>query len=221
MAAFGTRWHSRPGLPAWARQPGRCPRRQRGHRDPLSRDPPRPRGACNPDALAVLCDWIDQQRQYGDSAGPWWPGYVTTGSTRPRRHRPSWCYGTAGIARAQQLAGLALRDIARQKLAENAMLAVLEDPAQRAGLPEVGLCHGRAGLLQAAWRMAVTSTDPYLAGRLHAELRGLATQLASQLVVARAASPELMDGTAGAVLALYTASAGVPVTGWDAVLCLS
>lgn len=181
----------------------------KGHAPPADRD-----------ALAALCDWTDQHRQHDGPARQWWPGYVTDGANRPRRHRPSWCYGTAGVARAQQLAGIALHDTARQQFAEDALLIALEDPAQRAALPEIGLCHGQAGLLQSATRMAAASTDPHRADRLRAAQRDLAARLATQLSTRRA-SPELMDGEAGAVLALHTASAGKTSTGWDAALCLS
>lgn len=101
------------------------------------------------------------------------------------------------------------------------MLAVLRDPTQRARLPEIGLCHGKAGLLQAACRMAAASTDPHRAAQLAAELPGLAAELATQLSDGPAAEPELMNGTAGAALALHTAAIGVPATGWDAFLSLT
>lgn len=170
-------------------------------------------------ALAALCDWTDQHRQ-DDPSGTWWPGYVTP-DTRPRRHRPSWCYGTPGIARAQQLAGLALHDKARQQQAENAMLAVLRDTTQRNRLPEIGLCHGKAGLLQSACRIATTSTDPHRSSQLTAQLPGLAAELASQVAADTHGDPELMDGVAGAALALHTAATGSPATGWDAFLALT
>jgi len=170
-------------------------------------------------ALAALCDWTDHHRQ-DDPAGTWWPGYVTPDTT-PRRHRPSWCYGTPGIARAQQLAGLALRDTARQQRAEDALLAVLRDAAQRARLPEIGLCHGKAGLLQTASRLAAASTDPHRAGQLTAELPGLAAELANQLASQAQGDPELLNGTAGAVLALQTAVTGSPATSWDTFLALA
>jgi hypothetical protein len=171
------------------------------------------------DALAILCDWTDQHRQDGP-AGTWWPGYVTP-DTSPRRHRPSWCYGTPGIARAQQLAGLALHDKARQRRAEDAMLAELRDATQRARLPEAGLCHGKGGLLQAACRMAAASTDPHRASRLAAELPGLAGELATHLAADAHGDPELMNGTAGAALALRTAATGAPATRWDTFLALA
>lgn len=170
-------------------------------------------------ALAALCDWTDHHR-HDDPTGTWWPGYVTPDTT-PRRHRPSWCYGTPGIARAQQLAGLALNDTARQQRAEDALLAVLRDTTQRKRLPEIGLCHGKAGLLQSACRMATTSTDPHRSAHLTAQLPGLAAELASQLAANTHGDPELMDGTAGAALALHTAATGSPATGWDAFLALT
>jgi lantibiotic biosynthesis protein len=182
------------------------------------------RGQATPatqEALAVLCDWTDQQRQHDEPAGPWWPGYITTEPTRPRRHRPSWCYGTAGTARAQQLAGLALHDATRQKHAENAMQAALGDLAQRAALPEIGLCHGKAGLLQAACRMATASTDPDRAGQLHAQLPRLFAELAVLLAAGAPAAPGLMNGAAGAALALHTTLTGTPATCWDAFLSLA
>ena len=170
-------------------------------------------------ALAELCRWTDLHRQ-DDQAGIWWPGYVTPG-TDPKRHRPSWCYGTPGIARAQQLAGLAQHNTTRQQHAENAMLAELQDTAQRERLPEIGLCHGKAGLLQSACRMATTSTDPHRSAQLTAQLPDLAAELTNQLASDAIDNPELMDGTAGAALALHTAATGTPATGWDTFLALS
>ncbi|SCF48745.1 Lanthionine synthetase C-like protein [Micromonospora matsumotoense] len=170
-------------------------------------------------ALAALCGWTDQHRQ-DDPGATWWPGYVVP-DAGPKRHRPSWCYGTPGIARAQQLAGLAQHDSTRQQQAENAMLAELTDTRQRERLPEVGLCHGKAGLLQSACRMAADSTDPHRKAQLTAEIPGLAAELASQLDADTHIEPELMNGTAGAALALHTATTGAPATGWDTFLALS
>ena len=172
------------------------------------------------DALTALCAWTDQWRQ-GSPAVPWWPGYLTltdegavAASARPRS---SWCYGIAGTARAQQLAGLALADTGRTHQAEHAILAALRRPQQHDLLPEMGLCHGTAGLLQAAWRTADTSSNPHLA----AELPGLAAQLTTQLHQ-RTSDPELMDGAAGAALAVHTVATGrAPASGWDAFLLLS
>ncbi|MBL6280399.1 hypothetical protein JMF97_30000 [Micromonospora fiedleri] len=170
-------------------------------------------------ALTALCDWTDNHR-HDDPAGTWWPGYVTPDAT-PRRHRPSWCYGTPGIARAQQLAGLALHDEARHEQAETALLAVLSDESQRDRLPDIGLCHSKAGLLQSAYRMATGSTNPHRSAQLTAQLPGLATELSSQLATDTCGDPELMNGAAGAALAVHTATTGRPATGWDAFLALT
>lgn len=173
------------------------------------------------DAITALCAWTDRWRQYS-ATGPWWPGYLTIdhvhhGGDEAQRPRPSWCYGVAGTARAQQLAGLALADPNRQSDAESAVLAALRDPAQRELLPDIGLCHGKAGLLQASWRIAADARNPGLADAL-ADLTGqLTTQLTSATTV-----PELLDGTAGAALALHTAGTGsAPTSGWDAILLLA
>ncbi|MBC8092220.1 MAG: lanthionine synthetase C family protein, partial [Pseudonocardia sp.] len=132
-------------------------------------------------ALSALCEWTDDHRQENQGA-KWWPGYVVP-DAEPKRHRPSWCYGTPGIARAQQLAGLAQHDTIRQQHAEDAMLAELTDLTQRERLPEIGLCHGKAGFLQSACRMATDSTDPHRSAQLTAQLPGLAAELAGQLTV--------------------------------------
>ena len=94
------------------------------------------------------------------------------------------------------------------------MLAAIRDPAQLASLDGTGLCHGTAGLLHAAWRAAADSGDPALA----AELPGLAARLTAQLA-ASADEPGLLDGAAGAALALHAAGTGTaPATGWDRAL---
>ncbi len=186
------------------------------------------------EAIMRLCAWTDRWRQHDDDHATWWPGYIThdhhNGATPPRP-RPSWCYGTAGTARAQQLAGLALHDPARTRQAENAMLTALHDPDLDAHLPDIGLCHGKAGLLQAAWRMAADSTDPSLAAalpNLTDRLRAQATALLDsphRSTTADANNPvgdaELLDGTAGAALALHTTSLNRPATVWDTFLLLA
>lgn len=174
------------------------------------------------EAIARICSWTDRWRQHGD-AGPWWPGFITLRQVREGRvaaalrPRPSWCYGVSGTARAQQLAGMALGDTARQQAAENALLAALRDQAQLDQLTEIGLCHGTAGLLQSAWRMAADSHNPQIA----AELPGLSARLIAQMD-RTVLDPELLDGAAGAALALHTAGTGaVPTSGWDAFLLLA
>ncbi|MEU5107389.1 lanthionine synthetase C family protein [Streptomyces sp. NPDC021354] len=174
------------------------------------------------DAVERICAWTDRWRQ-GDETGPWWPGLIsmeqaTDGHVHPDlRPRPSWCYGVSGMARAQQLAGLALRDPARVQAAENAILATLRDPLQLDKLPEIGLCHGTAGLLHAAWRMATETGGT----EITAELPNLANRLIMALDQDHH-DPELLDGAAGAALALHTLGTGSPpVPHWDTFLALA
>ncbi|MEO3797784.1 lanthionine synthetase C family protein [Nonomuraea sp. B10E15] len=171
------------------------------------------------EAIERICVWTDTWRQQ-DNAAAWWPGVITIEQVREQRTdpsqrpRPSWCYGISGTARAHQLAGLALADERRQKAAEEAMLATLRDPAQLDRLPEIGLCHGTAGLLHSAWRMASDARTPQLGD----ELPHVAARLAAQL--ARPATLELLDGAAGAALALHSFATGTVVSGWDTFLLL-
>ncbi|MGI5293027.1 lanthionine synthetase C family protein [Nonomuraea polychroma] len=175
------------------------------------------------EAVGRICAWTDQWRQQGDT-GPWWPGYITADQVRIRRvapelrPRPSWCYGIAGTARAQQLAGMALCDTDRQRTAEEAMLAALRDPAHLQLLgDDVGLCHGKAGLLHAACRMAADALTP----QISTELPRLASQITTDLSP-RVANAELLDGAAGTALALHTFGTGTaPASRWDAVLALA
>jgi len=174
------------------------------------------------DAVERICSWTDHWRQ-GDQAAPWWPGQIaleqTTDNRLPAglRPRPSWCYGVSGTARTQQLAGLALGDPARVQAAENAILSVLRDARQLDTLSEIGLCHGMAGLLHAAWRMAAETDSPEITAEL--------PPLASRLITALDRSPhdpELLDGAAGAALALHTLGTGnAPGPHWDTFLALA
>lgn len=174
------------------------------------------------DAIGRICAWLDAWQQEHRS-GPWWPGFVTLQQVdkkhvqQPTQQRPSWCYGTPGVARAQQLAGLATGDTNRQHTAEAAMLGCLRDPAQLDRSTDSGLCHGMAGLFQSAWRMAADAHTPDLA----VELPSLATRLLTR-PGSRPGQPEFLDGDAGVALALHTAGTDTaPLAPWDACLLLT
>lgn len=174
------------------------------------------------DAIARICAWLDTWQQ-DHPAGPWWPGFITreqvhTGHIEPSVHpRPSWCYGAPGVARAHQLAALAIGDRARQRVAEAAMLGCLRDRAQLDRLTDSGLCHGTAGVLQSAWHMAADAPTPDLA----TELPALSDRLLHQLRTAPE-QVEFLDGHTGLALALHTAGTGtVPSSGWDTTLLLA
>lgn len=173
------------------------------------------------DAIGRICTWLDAWQQE-HPAGPWWPGIITLEHVHQGHieqsspQRPSWCYGTPGLARAQQLAGLATGNTTRQQTAETAMLSCLRDPAQLARIVDSGLCHGIAGVFQTAWRMAADAHTPDIA----AELPRLSAKLLTQLRAAPE-DTEFLDGHAGIALALHTAGTHTaPLTGWDTCLLL-
>jgi hypothetical protein len=175
------------------------------------------------DAMFTICAHLDTWCQHGGS-GPWWPEHISRRDLdRGHPHhaapaRPSWCYGTTGIARAGQLAGLALRSPTIQKFYEDALYRALTDPSQLAQVTDNGLCHGWAGIYQTAHRAASDALDP--------QLRTLPDRLGGPLTapdrLGSSSSPGLINGVAGTALALTTfASQQAPITGWDACLLIN
>lgn len=132
------------------------------------------------DAIARICCWLDRwsartagvpggvgSGDRGDRGGAaWWqetlsaPELHAGTSRQAAPGRPSWCYGTPGVARAQQLAGLALGDLTLRRKAEYALAACLHDDTQLAQLSDASVCHGWAGLLLSASRAAADAEDP-------------------------------------------------------------
>ncbi|MGH3913453.1 MAG: lanthionine synthetase C family protein [Pseudonocardiaceae bacterium] len=174
-------------------------------------------------AIWRICAQLDTWRHDGES-GPWWPQWITRDDLRTGRVsqtgplRPSWCYGTPGIARAQQIAALATGDTTRQMMAEHALAACLSDPAQLHRITDTGLCHGWSGLYQTAWHAAGDALTPALSTRL-AHLTDL---LARHTEATEHHHPGLLDGTAGLALALRTATrATPPISGWDSCLLIT
>lgn len=175
-----------------------------------------------PEAIRSICAHLDVWRQ-DSAAGPWWPEHLTvadldTGQVHPHGPgRPSWCYGTVGIARAGQLAGLALGDPALQRSYEDALYRCLTDPAQLAQVTDTSLCHGWAGIYQTAFRAAHDALN----SRLHTVLQPLGDALSAHARPGSANGPGLIDGDAGCALALTTLAADqAPTTGWDACLLI-
>ncbi|KPM56937.1 lanthionine synthetase [Frankia sp. B2] len=162
------------------------------------------------EALDRICQWLDRwKRQTQGSV--WWPEFVTLDDldrSEPHQRgpvRPSWCYGTPGVARAQQLAGHALGDTTRQRDAEAAFVACITDPTQLGRLSDRCLCHGTAGLLTVGRRITADALTPISIGPLtHLHQHATPTK-----------STGFLDGSAGSDLA----AAGT-TTRWDACLLL-
>lgn len=117
--------------------------------------------------------------------------------------RPSWCYGALGIARALQLAGIAVNNAERRAAAEEAAVNALTDPDVRDLTRDASLCHGWAGLLTVTQAIADDSPDP---GRFH----DLTTELRARVEVGldELAKPGFLEGRAGAQLALSGTDSG-------------
>jgi len=176
-------------------------------------------------AVTELCAAFDRYRQ-GSTACPWWPATITSDEHKRgradsgRQARPSWCYGTPGQARAQQLAGLALGDQERMRAAERALVGCVLDRQVTGLIADASLCHGWAGLVQVLWRAAGDALDP---GPLRAALRTARRGMEDHL--ARAGPPAssgLLEGTSGIQLAQndLPRAAGEPPA-WDACLLLT
>ncbi|MGW2539684.1 lanthionine synthetase LanC family protein [Kitasatospora sp. NPDC001574] len=178
------------------------------------------------DAVDTWCRWQDRWR-IDTPAGPAWPYMVTLaeldGPPQAVAHsgavrRPSWCYGTAGIARAQQLAALATDDPHRRRLAEHALISALTDPDQRARTVDASLCHGHAGLARIAALAADDAEEPQAA-----RLLDLGAELLARAAPPNpSAGPGLLEGGTGTALAALVSLTGKrPATGWDTRLLIA
>lgn len=171
-------------------------------------------------AIDRICLWFDQWCVDRDRR-PWWPGRITAAELRAGAvaqrgpQRPSWCYGTPGIARALQLAGLATGDQRLRQRAERALARCATDAQQLDQLTDATLCHGWSGLLQVIWRCAADQTS----GHLHELLDDLQRRYRSD------DAPDtggLLEGREGQQLVQHTIATNQPAaTRWDACLLLA
>ncbi|WP_432991792.1 lanthionine synthetase C family protein [Dactylosporangium sp. CA-233914] len=174
------------------------------------------------EAIDRICRFMDCWQQDAP-VGAWWPeriGIAEEHRGSPRAHgpaRPSWCYGTPGIARAQQLAAIALGDTTRQRAAELALAQCLYDPAQLAAVVDARLCHGWAGLTLTAWYAATDAATDEITASLPPLLRHL-TALAEHMPTPGRAG--LIDGDAGVALTLHTLTAAT-ATAWPTCLLIT
>ena len=178
-------------------------------------------------AIGNILAWLERWRDRHT-----WPYWITAAHLARPGHkplppqRPSWCYGTAGIARAQQLAALALGDQRLRHEAETALATALLDPLALAATTDVSACHGYAGLAHIAHRAADDAT-PHAAARLRSAASLLLdtthpprtdpNEQARELLATT--GPDLLEGAAGTALALLAPATGrPPATCWDACL---
>ncbi|RSM77340.1 hypothetical protein DMH04_35420 [Kibdelosporangium aridum] len=169
----------------------------------VDRPPGMAHGSSGP--LALLC--------LAERAGYAVPGQRNAIATLALRHAgempgTTWCRGSAGMARALWHAGISLGD---PDMCDRAVSTVKAAHRQDA-TPDIGLCHGRAGLLQVTFRFAQDTSDP--------ELVAAVPELAADLMTSTPDEPGFLDGAAGVVLALLTAAYPEPPE-WDRALLLS
>ncbi|WP_255955808.1 lanthionine synthetase C family protein [Streptomyces odontomachi] len=161
------------------------------------------------DAIEVFAHWLDT---YGCC---YWTTHDQLTAPKPPESapaRPSWCYGQPGIARAQQLAALALGDPARQLAAEDTIANTLSDSTYLDRITDASLCHGWAGLVTVVRAVADDSPAPT---RFVPVIDDLTTRLAADLD--RLSKPGFMEGRAGARLALD----GTNTTSWTSALLIA
>ena len=176
-------------------------------------------------AVSELCATFDHWRQ-GNGTCPWWPAMISRteyrhGTANPgRQPRPSWCYGTPGQARAQQLAGLALGDRERMRVAEHALAGFVLDQQVTGLLAGASLCHGWAGVVQALRRATGDALNPQpLQAALRTARQGMEDQLTR---IGPPPSAGLLEGTSGIMLAQNDLShTSSETSSWDACLLLT
>ncbi|WP_432095970.1 lanthionine synthetase C family protein [Streptomyces sp. bgisy100] len=161
------------------------------------------------DAIEVFARWLDRFE------GGYWTTHAQLNAAEPPEAEParqSWCYGRPGIARAQQLAGMALGDPARRQAAEDTVARTLNDRSHLARITDATLCHGWAGLVTLARAVAADSSAPQ---RFTLAIGDLQQRLAADLH--RLPKPGFMEGRSGAQLALT----GTNATDWTSALLIT
>jgi hypothetical protein len=143
-------------------------------------------------------------------------------------HRDGWCYGAPGIGAALALAGRALAYPALAQTGQAAVAALADRPVHAWDVIDPVLCHGYAGVLQAAHRTSAHAVTAQAADAITAAFDpslpfAIPRQL-SRIDRRHGDRPGLLTGATGVALALadHAQLPTPPVTtGWDALLLLS
>jgi hypothetical protein len=174
------------------------------------------------ETIGRICAWLDLWRIEGLD-GPCWPYWITvcdleSGRPGPGPARPSWCYGVAGLARAQQLAALATGDTGRQRMAEVTLLQAMTARNPLTATTDLSLCHGFAGL---AHIVQLTATDAITPGLRECLPRLLAPIESTAPDTLMTYGAGLLEGAAGVALALLAQVNGDALSGWDSCFLIA
>jgi class I lanthipeptide synthase len=152
-----------------------------------------------------------------------------SGTRRDPAGRTAWCYGPPGAARALGMAGAVLDSPGYARLAAELLVGSLAQPARVAQLETPSFCHGVAGVLQIAARMATETGEPRLAVLVPELCEWLLDRFEPDSRFGfqalgprgdRADVPGLLDGAAGVGLVLLSV-ANPTEPRWDRAFLLS
>jgi lantibiotic modifying enzyme len=180
--------------------------------------------------LEGAVDWVLAQRIPGAS-GLSFPSSVVDGRP-PSPSRLAWCYGDLGVAAAVHLIGRSQRNSAWISEALSIAYRAAEVPVSTAGVIDAGLCHGASGVAHLFNRFFQASGDPrfksaaraWLLRTLEFREEGLGpggyAAWRTTPTKGWAATPGVLEGSAGIALALLAAT-GVREPDWDRFIFVS
>ncbi len=149
----------------------------------------------------------------------------SSGAGRAQGRRDAWCYGVPGIGRALMLAGDALADGTLARTGHAAIAALAHRDPSQWDTEGPTLCHGTAGVLQAAVRADCDAVARQAAAHtiaFHDRQQPFGFPRIESGV--QLDEPGFLTGAAGTALALADHSGllpGEPLASWDCLLLLS
>ncbi|WP_172387341.1 lanthionine synthetase C family protein [Streptomyces sp. MNP-20] len=176
-------------------------------------------------ALNAVCDLLETWARPLPTGGAAWPQTLTAQAwTSGVPHhaqpaRPSWCYGTPGIARSLHLSARTCHREHTRLRAEHVLTSCATAAGQLAHLHDATVCHGWAGLCLAVAAIAAdapASGLPHLLPSLQARLDSAAAQHPSPDAAG------LLTGADGILLTRHTLHPARSVaSGWETCLLLN
>ncbi|WP_059013475.1 lanthionine synthetase C family protein [Streptomyces specialis] len=182
------------------------------------------------EAIRTAARWLLARREPTASWPPFVSGHDLDASPVRRTpagpgRRDAWCYGAPGIGRALTLAGHALNDPALVGAGRTAIAPMADRDPSRWDTEGPTLCHGSAGVLQAATKAGCEAVAR-LAAEHTAAFYDSERPFGFAHLEAGAAfdNPGFLTGAAGTALALADHGGLIPsdpAASWDCLLLLS